>query len=81
MSRYEAFVLPHKWDGINCLLPVDVEVIREIKQAMGGDELLEFTTREYRQKAQAVYDSLHIKNLTLDNAWDVFNAMLPLMHE
>jgi hypothetical protein len=41
MSHNEAFSLPESWGGWNCLLPV---VIHELKVAMGGDELLEFTS-------------------------------------
>lgn len=79
MSRNEAFALPEKWGGRNCLLPVDVNVIREIKVAMGGDAILEFTSREFRGKAQQVYDSLQITELTFSNVWDVFTTMLPLL--
>jgi hypothetical protein len=59
MSRSEAFSLPESWGGRNCLLPVDVSIIREIKAAMGGDALLDFVSPEFAARAQAVYDSLH----------------------
>ena len=42
----EAFALPEKWGGRNCLIPVDVEVIRDIKAAMGGDSLLSFVSAD-----------------------------------
>src|ERR1700722_20904764 len=60
MSRNEAFSLPESWGGRNCLLPVDVAVIREIKVAMGGDALLDFVSPEFAARAQIAYDSLHI---------------------
>lgn len=79
MSRNQAFVLPEKWGGRNCLIPVDVEVIREIKAAMGGDALLAFVSDEFDARAQEVYDSLLIVELTFQNVWAVFSAMLPLV--
>lgn len=49
MSHNEVFAMLEKWGGHNCLLPVDVEVIHQIKEEMGGDSLLEFVTDEYSQ--------------------------------
>jgi hypothetical protein len=34
---------------------------------MGGDSLLEFVSTEFSQRAQAVYDSLHVVELTIEN--------------
>ncbi|KAH7909728.1 hypothetical protein BJ138DRAFT_1114711 [Hygrophoropsis aurantiaca] len=79
MSRNEAFSLYENWGGRNCLLPVDVAVIREIKEAMGGDALLDFVTPEFSQRAQAAYDTLNIVDLTLENVWHVFRALHPLV--
>lgn len=79
MSRNVAFSLPEKWGGRNCLLPVDVEVISQMKLDMGGDALIAFSTPEFAARAQVVYDSLHIQALTQENIWHVFLAMLPLM--
>ncbi|OCH87812.1 hypothetical protein OBBRIDRAFT_735571 [Obba rivulosa] len=80
LSRNTAFSIPEEWGGRNCLLPVDVEVIREIKAAMGGDDLLEFVSSDFKQRAQAAYDSLDIAELTFSNVWDVFAIMLPLVY-
>lgn len=74
--------MPEKWGGRNCLLklsPEQLDVVREIKVVMGGDELLEFNAREYREKAQAVYESLSIVDLNFTNVWYVFRAMLNRM--
>ncbi|TFY75926.1 hypothetical protein EWM64_g8088 [Hericium alpestre] len=79
MSRNEAFSLPQDWGGRNCLLPIDVNIIRDLKQELGGDQLLDFTSAEFSARAQVAYDSLQITKLTFQNAWDVFNAMLPLV--
>jgi hypothetical protein len=61
------------------LLPVDVNIIREIKEAMGGDAILEFVSADFAELAQAAYDSLQIVKLTFENVWDVFTAMLLLV--
>lgn len=79
MSRNEAFSLPEQWGGRNCLLPVDVGAIREIKEAMGRDALLDFTTPEFSARAQDAYYSLYIVQLTLENVWHVFQSLYPLV--
>lgn len=80
MSHNEAFSMPEAWGGHNCLLPVNVEVIREIKEAMGGDSLLDFVTPEFAAQCQAAYDTLGISELTLENVWTVFVALYPLLY-
>lgn len=52
MSRNEAFSIPENWGGRNCLLPVDIDVIREIKAAMGGDALLDFVAPEFAAQCE-----------------------------
>ncbi|KIK59296.1 hypothetical protein GYMLUDRAFT_60215 [Collybiopsis luxurians FD-317 M1] len=79
ISRDQAFTLYEDWGGQNFLMPVDVAVIREIKETMGGDGLLEFVSAEFASHAQEAYDSLHIKKLAFDNVWIVFSAMIPLL--
>jgi hypothetical protein len=56
MSRDYAFSVPESWGGRDCLLPVDVSVVRELKEALGGDALLKFVSPEFSARAQAVYD-------------------------
>ena len=79
VSRNEAFSLFEEWGGRNCILPVDLDVIREIKEAMGGDSLLEFTTSTFSKQAQVAYDSQGIVQLSFENCWDIFTAMHPLL--
>lgn len=80
MSRNEAFSMPQNWGGRNCLLEVDVDVIRQIKEEMGGDQLLEFVSSDFSQHAQTAYDSLNIQDLSMENIWFVFRDMLPLLY-
>jgi hypothetical protein len=79
MSCDQAFTFLERWGERNCLLPVDLAVIREMKEALGGDKLLEFVSPEFSQKAQAVYDSSKISELTFQNVWLVFATMYPLI--
>jgi hypothetical protein len=79
MSCNEAFSMPENWGGHNCLLPVNVDIIHKIKEAMGGDSLLEFTTPEFAAHVQEAYDTLGISELTLANVWHVFQSLYPLV--
>jgi hypothetical protein len=79
MSRDHAYLFPESWGGRDCLLPVDVQVIREMKEALGGDSLLEFVSAEFANRAQVAYDTLNISKLTFQNVWAVFTQMLPLI--
>ena len=79
MSRNEAFSHPENWGGRNCLLPVDVDVVREMKHDMGGDILLEFTSAEFSDRVQIAYNTLNISSLTFQNIWHVFRALYPLV--
>jgi hypothetical protein len=82
MSRNEAFSLPHLWDCCDCLLPLSpeqLETVEELKEAMGGEKLLEFVLEKFSERARQVYNGLNIRNLTSKNAWDVFHHMYPLV--
>ena len=79
MSRNEAFSLPESWGGRNCLLKVDMAIIRELKEAMGGDKILEFVSAEFSQRAQAMYDMLGVMDLNIENVWHVFSDLYPLV--
>lgn len=47
MSRREAFTFPEKWGGQNLLLPIPVEAVRELKEQLGGEALIQFVSEEY----------------------------------
>ena len=82
MSRNDAFSLPEEWGGRDCLLklePEDLSVVAELKEELGGDALIAFSTLEFAARAQVVYDSLGIIQLTFENIWVVFTIMLPLV--
>ncbi len=81
MSRNTAYCLPKRWGGRDCLIPVDVEKVREMKEKIGGASLLEFNTQEFSDQAQAVYDTLSIKELGYSNVWDVYQEMLEILYQ
>jgi hypothetical protein len=48
-------------------------------EEFGGKDLIRFVPAEYAENAQSIYDALGIKDLTLQNVWHIFTAMLPLI--
>ena len=81
MSQNEAFSNYQSWGGDNFLMTIpDMSIIHELKVAMGGDELLMFTSIEFDTHAQMVFDLLHLSELTMENAWDVFTVMYRLLY-
>ena len=82
MSWNQAFSLPEEWGGRNCLLRIeDTSIIKKLKDELGGDELVSFSSPEFSVCAQKAYDSLDISDLTFENVWIVFTAMLPIIFE
>jgi hypothetical protein len=80
MSRNQAFSLPGDWNGRDCLLKIeDISVIKKLKEELGGEELVSFSTPEFSARAQEAYDSLDIRDLAFENVWNVFVAMLLLL--
>ena len=73
------FSLHEHYGGEDCLQPVDPGIICQLMKELGGEELIQFVSLAYASKAQAVFNTLHIQNLTFQNVWHVFQAMLPLM--
>jgi hypothetical protein len=68
-----------KYGAENCLQEVPKETVKEMLENLDGESLLAFVDDEYAAKAQQVYNSLGIANLSLTNVWDIFEAMLPLV--
>jgi hypothetical protein len=79
MSRNIAFSLPHTWGGKNCILPIDRDVVRQIKAEMGGDDILAFVDRDFADRAETAYESLGIVDLNFNNVWSIFSRMLEIM--
>lgn len=80
MSRNHAFSLPDSWGGIDCLLKIpDMAVIRQMKLELGGKQLLAFSTEEFDECAQPVFDDLRIQSFSFSSVWDTFHTMLPFL--
>jgi len=80
MSRNQAFSLHETWGGRDCLLKIqDLSVIENVKEELGGATLISFSTPEFSMCSQEAYNSLAIVDLTFENVWAVFTAMLPLV--
>ena len=75
-SRNNLYFMPEKWGGKDLLQKVDIAVIHELKEMVGGESLLQFVTPEYAAQAEAVYHNLGIQELSIDNIWFVFEQML-----
>ncbi|KAJ7015904.1 hypothetical protein C8F04DRAFT_1170026 [Mycena alexandri] len=77
MSRAEAYSTWQDWGGRNDKLEIPVDVVRQMKEDLGGAALMEFTSAEFTERAQAVLNSLPPVALTLENGWKIFRVMLP----
>ncbi|KAF8578841.1 hypothetical protein K439DRAFT_1648654 [Ramaria rubella] len=53
VTPHLAMMLPHKYHGTNCLQNVD------LKEELGGEALIHFTSVEYATHSQAVFNSLN----------------------
>ena len=74
--------MPHSYGGEpGGLQPVNLALIDELMEDLGGEDLVRFVSREYEARAEQVYTSLEIAELTFHNVWDVFSRMLPRMKE
>jgi hypothetical protein len=81
-SRNDAFSLPESWGGRNCLLPIsNLAVIRELKEELDGDSILDFVDADFGRQAEGAYDHLGITKLNMDNVWVIFTDMLMLLSE
>ena len=75
-SQNDAFCMLEDHSLTNCLLPLNED---QIKDAMGGDALLDFVPPEHAMKFESAYNSLGVAELTMQNAWHIFEALLPLL--
>ena len=74
--------MPEDHSLMNCLLPLNddqLAIVSEIKEAMGGDALLDFVPPECAKKFEIAYNSLGVAEPTMQNAWRIFEALLPLL--
>ena len=73
-----AMALSDEYHGINCLQPVDTDLVMKLKEEL-GDDVVRFVSKEYAVKARVVFDTLNTA-LAVDNVWLVFQAIMPVMY-
>jgi hypothetical protein len=81
-SRNDAFTMPESHALDNKLLPLDddqLKIVSELKTAVGGAKLLDFVPPADSVQFEVAYDSLGVAELTMQNAWRIFEALLPLL--
>ena len=81
VSRNNVFSMLEKYGLTDKLLRLNedqLRIVAEIKTAMGGDDLIAFVTRDFSTRADAIFATLGVEKLTMENAWAVFECMLPL---
>ncbi|KAG2340669.1 hypothetical protein BDR05DRAFT_950211 [Suillus weaverae] len=79
VSSNVAMALHKDYGAEDCLQPVDCDVVKNLMVEIGGKVLVHFIDMEYRPHAQLIFDNLGFKDLTFQNVWPIFSAMLPLM--
>ncbi|KAG2133446.1 hypothetical protein BD769DRAFT_1627428 [Suillus cothurnatus] len=79
VSPNVAFALHVEYQAENCLQVVDCEVVRQLMESIGGEDLIRFVSVEYENHAQTIFTNLGFKELSFHNVWNIFSAMLPLI--
>ncbi|KAH9943767.1 hypothetical protein B0H21DRAFT_478190 [Amylocystis lapponica] len=75
------FALPKDYNGVNCLQHVDPDIVDELMVGLGGNDSVRFVGAQYAFRAHQVFSLLQSEfgELTVQNMWHIFSAMLPLM--
>ncbi|KAG2144454.1 uncharacterized protein EDB93DRAFT_1251690 [Suillus bovinus] len=79
VSPNVAILLHKDYDAQNCLQLVDCDVVKNLMEEIGGEDLIHFVDSEYSAAAQLIFDGLGFTILTFENVWSMFSAMLPLI--
>lgn len=78
-TRRDFFFHPEKYNGAQCGIPVDVNVVDElIAQAMqaGGEELMRYVELEFEEVAAEAYNAVGSPVITLETAWEVVHQLI-----
>jgi hypothetical protein len=76
-----SYSLPEKYNGEDCLQPINRDTVAQVMEQLGGEDLIRFVSTEYATRAALVLSGLGmaIKDISFNNVWTVFEAMLPHM--
>jgi len=70
-------------DAQRCLIPVPAEEVDRLRNTIGGTEDRErrfrHITPEFEGVAEAIYGDLGSPTITMNNAWEVYEQMIPLV--
>jgi len=85
ISPNVAFTLWEDHGGAkNSLLPLpeeELELIAQLMEDIGGEELLEFVPHPFAERCEDAFDSLNLTVFDFTNVWTIFEALLPLVFE
>ena len=75
-----------RYGGRDCLqrfTPEMLACVSELKREIGGEDLLHFVPPAFAKKCEVSLQSLNLidADLSLINAWNIFEKMLPLVFE
>lgn len=79
VSPEVAYSLYEDYGAQNCLQPVDPDVVQNLMDELGGEDVIRFVSVAYAARAQEVFDSLDVPKITFKNVWKIFQTMLPYL--
>jgi hypothetical protein len=62
-----AYSLYENYGALNCLQPVDPDVVQNLMDEIGGEDIIQFVSIAYAAHAQEVFDSLNVPKITFKN--------------
>jgi len=79
VSPEVAYSLYEDYGAQNCLQPVDPDVVQNLMDELGGEDVIRFVSVAYAARAQEVFDSLDVPKIMFENVWKIFQTMLPYL--
>ena len=81
LSRDDAFNHPEKWGGRDCLLPVDRDVVKAIRDKICVDgSIFDFVSKDFAERAEAAFGQLGVQEATPQNGWHIFKDILSILY-
>lgn len=72
-----AYSLYTNYGAQSCLQPVDPDIVQNLMDEIGGENVIRFVPVAYAARAQEVFNSLNMPKITFENVWEIFQKMLP----
>ena len=86
----QALRYPEQFAGLNCLIKVPKEAIRELRDTLEADvgpyaQHMSWFSEDFRLHAEAAYATLSSPPISLNNAWSIFRSLSdvlePMYHQ